>query len=129
MVFIGIYTKEDKEKLIKKELSKLKRTFNNLPQNKQPIADKLIIELAFMSITLDELKQEINSSGVIDEMAQGSYSILREHPALKTYNTTIQRYTTTYKQLSELYPKEVIETNNKPTNEPDPLQQFMNKHK
>ncbi|SOC12865.1 hypothetical protein SAMN05880501_10765 [Ureibacillus xyleni] len=125
---MAIYTKEEKEKLIKKELSKLKRTYNNLPKNKQPIADKLIIELAFMAVTLDELKQEINETGVIDEMPQGSYSILREHPAVKTYNTTIQRYSTLYKQLSELYPKEEP-TNNKSNDTPDPLQVFLEKHK
>ncbi len=81
-----------------------------------------------MSVTLDELKQEINNSGVIDEMPQGSYSILREHPAVKTYNTTIQRYSTLYKQLSELYPKEES-TNNKNDDESDDLVKFMNKHK
>jgi len=40
-------------------------------------------------------------------MPQGSYSILREHPAVKTYNTMIQRYTTVIKQLADLLPKEL----------------------
>ena len=49
----------------------------------------------------------ILQDGTIDEMEQGNYSILREHPAMRTYNSTIQRYSAIIKQLSDLLPKEV----------------------
>ena len=39
-------------------------------------------------------------------MPQGDYSILREHPALKSYNTMVQRYAAVLKQLTDLLPKE-----------------------
>ena len=35
------------------------------------------------------------------------YSILREHPALKAYNTMVQRYTNIIDKLTSLHPKEV----------------------
>ena len=41
-------------------------------------------------------------------MPQGEYSILREHPALKSYNTMVQRYTNIINQLTSLHPKEEI---------------------
>ena len=37
-------------------------------------------------------------------MCQGSYSINRSNPALKTYNTTIANYQKLMKQLVELLP-------------------------
>lgn len=40
-------------------------------------------------------------------MPQGEYSILREHPALKSYNSMVQRYSGIIKQLTDLLPKEV----------------------
>lgn len=66
----------------------------------------LIEEAAFMRATLKELKESIDTNGPIDEMPQGEYSILREHPALKSYNTMIQRYSHIIKQLTDLLPKE-----------------------
>ncbi|WP_309459518.1 hypothetical protein [Bacillus thuringiensis] len=35
---------------------------------------------------------------------QGRQVFLREHPALKAYNTTIQSYSRLYKQLVDLLP-------------------------
>ena len=67
-----------------------------------------IEEAAYMRITLQELKEEIDKGGPIDEMQQGDYSILREHPALKAYNTMVQRYTNIIDKLTNLHPKEEI---------------------
>ena len=61
-----------------------------------------------MKATLQELKEMIDEHGPIDEMPQGEYSILREHPALKSYNTMVQRYTNIINQLTNLHPKEEI---------------------
>src|SRR5699024_12458655 len=68
----------------------------------------LIDEASFMKATLQELKEMIDEQGPIDEMPQREYSILREHPALKSYNTMVQRYTIIINQLTSLHPKEEI---------------------
>ena len=39
-------------------------------------------------------------------MCQGEYSIDRENPALKSYNTTIKNYQALIKQITELLPNE-----------------------
>jgi hypothetical protein len=101
-------TKEqsEKDKLIKKEITRLNRILKDIDKNKKASAEGLIQEAAFMRATLQELKEQINRNGVVDEMPQGDYTILRESPAVKTYNTMIQRYTTVCKELFNLLPKE-----------------------
>lgn len=100
--------KEDIEKdvLIKKEISRLTKIFKDIGENKKQTVKGLIEEAAFMKATLAELKEEIDKNGPIDEMPQGDYSILREHPALKSYNTMVQRYTNVIDKLLGLLPKE-----------------------
>lgn len=95
----------DKDKIINAELRKLKRIAKNVPADKTAIANSLIAELAFMSGTLAELKEVVNTTGAIELFKQGSQEFLRENPALKSYNTTINRYSQLYKQLTDLLPK------------------------
>jgi len=98
-----------------KEISKVKRQLNKIlkqiPEDKKPIAQSLAKELTFMAVTLDELKEEVRKGGTIELFKQGSQEFLRESPALKAYNTTVQRYSLLYKQLTDLLPKE--QTNSK----------------
>lgn len=95
----------DKDKAIKKEMLRLKRILKDIDDNRKKSAEGLIQEAAFMRATLQELKQLVDENGPIDEMPQGDYTILREHPALKSYNTMIQRYNTVCKELINLLPK------------------------
>lgn len=92
-----------------KELLKVKRQFNKIlkqvPEDKKPIAESLIKELLFMTNTLDDLKGQVEERGTVDLFKQGSQEFLRESPALKAYNTTVQRYSLLYKQLADLLPK------------------------
>lgn len=92
--------------LIKREVNRLTKLFVEVEQKRRLASKGLIEEAAFMRVTLGELKNQINAEGPIDEMQQGEYSILREHPALRSYNTTLQRYSGVIKQLTDLLPKE-----------------------
>lgn len=92
---------------IKKEISRLKKIYKEIDGQKLKTVEGLIEEAAFMRCTLRDLKKMVQETGVVDEMPQGEYSILREHPAVKTYNTMIQRYSNIIKQLIDLLPKEV----------------------
>lgn len=95
-----------KEKEIAKERNRLRRIFKDLDKNQKESAIGLIEEAAFMRITLKGLKDDINEFGPVDEMPQGEYTILRESPTVKTYNTMIQRYTAACKELNNLLPKD-----------------------
>ena len=98
----------DKETLVNREINRLTNLFKDVDKNKRLTAKGLIEEASFMKATLQELKTMIDESGPIDEMPQVEYSILREHPALKSYNTMVQRYTNIINQLTNLHPKEEI---------------------
>jgi len=91
-----------------------------LDKNKLSTAEGLIQEAAFMRVTLQDLKNDINSNGAIDEMPQGDYSIMRESPSVKTYNTMVQRYATVCKEIFSLLPKD------KPKPEDDEFESFVN---
>ena len=99
--------KVSKDTLVKREITRLTGLFKDIERVRRLTTKGLIEEAAFMKATLAELKIEIDKSGPIDEMPQGEYSILREHPALKAYNTMVQRYTGTLKKLTDMLPKEV----------------------
>ena len=100
--------KVDKDTLVNREINRLTNLFKEIDTNKRLTAKGLIEEASFMKATLQELKVMIDEDGPIDEMPQGEYSILREHPALKSYNTMVQRYTNIINQLTNLHPKEDI---------------------
>jgi len=97
----------EKEKRIEKEKERLDDIFSTLDDDKQNVAIGLIEEVAFMRATLEDLRDAINRDGTKEEMPQGNYSIKRTNPDLQSYNTMIQRYTGSYKELFSLLPKEV----------------------
>lgn len=78
---------------------------DKIPEDKQYIGIKLVDELVFMESTLKDLKKQIKELGTVEHFKQGKQEFLRECPALKSYNSSIQRYSQLYKQLTDLLPK------------------------
>lgn len=95
-----------KDKLVSREITRLTKLLDGIDKNRRLTAKGLIEEASYMKITLVDLKKTIDKAGPIDEMSQGEYSILREHPALKSYNTMVQRYSGIINQLLSLLPKQ-----------------------
>lgn len=89
----------------KKKVAELTEILNKIPEDKKYIGEKLVDELIFMQATLTNLKRQIKQKGEVELFQQGKQSFLRENPALKSYNITVQRYSQLYKQLTELMPK------------------------
>ena len=58
-----------------------------------------------MKETLADLKAQVKENGTVEHFEQGKQNFLRENPALKSYNTTVQRYSQLYKQLTDILPK------------------------
>lgn len=92
---------------INKEIKRLTNIIKDLDENKKALAVGPIEELAFMKVTLKKLKDIVNEEGVIDEMDQGGYVILRSHPALKSYNDMVPKYNATKQLIINLFPKEI----------------------
>lgn len=76
-----------------------------IPDNRQKVAKDLVIELKFMNKTLKRLRDVVDNGEILEEFNQGKQSFIRENSALKSYNTTIQRYSLLYKQLIDLIDK------------------------
>ena len=96
--------KKEKVNQINAERRRLNTLLAELDENKKKAAEGLIDECAFMRATLKQLRAFIDDNGFIDDMQQGDYSILRESPAVRTYNTMIQKYAALCKQLFDMLP-------------------------
>ena len=109
----------DKNKKITKETNKLKKLFKELPENKKKRAEKLIENASFMSITLDELKDDIKIYGVKETYVNGKDQFgFKESIESKTYNTMVKNYMNIIKQLNDMLPED------KKINEDDEFERF-----
>ncbi|MGN1298096.1 MAG: hypothetical protein ACI4VH_06775 [Clostridia bacterium] len=109
----------EKNKKIRKETQKLKKLFKDLPDNKKKMAEKLIENASFMSITLDELKEDIKLYGVKETYVNGKDQFgFKESIESKTYNTMVKNYMNIIKQLNDMLPEE------KKINEDDEFERF-----
>ncbi len=97
----------EKNQKIRKETNKLKKLFKELPNNKKKMAEKLIENASFMSITLDELKEDIKLYGVKETYVNGKDQFgFKESIESKTYNTMVKNYMNIMKQLNDMLPEE-----------------------
>ncbi len=109
----------DKNKKIRKETLKLKKLFKDLPNNKKKMSEKLIENASFISITLDELKEDIKIYGVKETYVNGKDQFgFKESIESKTYNTMVKNYMNIIKQLNDMLPDE------KKINEDDEFERF-----
>ena len=83
----------------------LKELLERVPEDKYIVGAALVEELLFMEETLKRLKSQIRETGEVEHFVQGKQDFYREAPALKAYNTTIQRYGGLYRQLTDLIGK------------------------
>lgn len=103
---------------ISADMNRLRKEIKTVPDSRLGLANTLFDELVFMAATLDKLKAQINSEGVTTMFQQGAQCFLKEHPALKSYNTTIQRFCLVAKQLNDLIPAAAVNI--------DELDKFIN---
>ena len=94
---------KDAQDAIKKETSRIKKLYKDLPENRKKLAEKLIERAAFMLVSLEEMERQINQDGNMVTMPQGDYEIERAHPLLTVYNAMIKNYTAVIKQLDAFF--------------------------
>ena len=116
-------TELEKEKNIKQEINRIKKLYKDLPKEKSKVLEGLINEVAFMKISLEELRDNLLANGFTEVFEQGEQRFNRERPEVKIYTTFIQRYSNVMKQLIDLLPPEVKKE------EADELLEFLNRNK
>ena len=116
------FTEEEKKEnalKIKKETNRLKKLYKDLDKNKKQLVLKLIENAAFMSITLENLKEEIKNNGVKEFYMNGKGQFgYKESVESKNYNVTIKNYMNVIKQLNDMLPEQ------KQINEDDEFDKF-----
>ncbi|WHH60411.1 hypothetical protein [Petroclostridium sp. X23] len=103
--------KSDKHKRISAEIKRLNSIFENIDESKLKIAKSLIENAAFMTVTLEDLQETINKDGVVSEYQNGENQWgTKKSPEVEIYNTMIKNHSSIIKQLTELAPEDMIET-------------------
>ena len=98
---------EKNDKLIQAEKKKLLKILSKIDKNLIKIADSLIENIAFMSVTLDDLMQTIKSKGVIEEYCNGKNQFgFKESVEIKIYNTMQKNFQSSMKVLIDLLQKD-----------------------
>lgn len=97
----------DRTKLIKRELARMRKIFANLPENEQKFIEPMLQNAAFMKVMLEELQEQVAEYGCIDEYTNGKDQGGRKISAeLSAYNTTVKNYNTVMVRLIERLPKD-----------------------
>lgn len=96
----------EKERRIKKEVSRLKKLYNGLDSDTMEIAKKLIERAAFMAVELEDLEVYLAENGWAGEFRQSDKvpAYNRARPEGQTYNTLNANYQKIMKQLNDLLP-------------------------
>ena len=90
---------------IKKEIKRLTNIFAKMDAKRKKSVSSLIENAAFMAITLQDLQDEINRSGVVSEYKNGENQYgTKKSPEVEIYNTMVKNYASIIKQLTDLLP-------------------------
>lgn len=100
------FTKDEKDKAIRKEMTRLKRLFKDMEKSTIDTVFSLIKNAAFMVVTLEDLQETINRDGAVSEYQNGENQWgTKKSPEVEIYNTMIKNHMAIIKQLSDLLPK------------------------
>lgn len=91
---------EMKKKLVKKQNSKLKKIFAEIPSDRKTICESLIQNVAFMIVELNDLQDQIHEHGMVEEYKNGENQCgTKPSSAAQIYNATLKSYNTSIKLL------------------------------
>lgn len=119
-------TKREKiEELICQERDRLIDIYKNIPEKKYQTALKLIDNVAFMSVTLESLMDEIKKSKLIVKTKNASQEFLKESPALASYNKMYTNFLKGIQQLNSLLPSDDYPPINPNSDPSDSFEKFI----
>ena len=113
----------DKQKRIKKEVSRLKRLFKEIDENKKKLVFTTIDDVAFMTITMQDLREQILRDGTTVEYKNGENQYgTKQSPDAQLYLQLSQKLTQAMKILVDCLPKKTKESLSKQ----DDFEDFVN---
>nr|DAY50922.1 MAG TPA: hypothetical protein [Caudoviricetes sp.] len=103
--------------LVKKEERKIKKSLVNLSEEQIKVNADLIHNIAFQSVTLRELTEDIAKNGVKEKYKNGANQWgFKDRTEVKTYNNMFKNYQSSMKQLNDIiYQNEIIKKQSKKT--------------
>ena len=119
--------KTKKDERIKKEIERLTNLCKDISVSEKETVTKLIDNVAFLSITLEDLMELINTQPLIVKTKNASQTFLKENPAITAYNKTYPNFSKGIQQLLSLMPEKPVK--NKDSKQQDELLEFLNNKK
>lgn len=96
----------EKQKRIKKELSRLKRIFKEIDENKKKLVESTMEDVAFLRVTMQDLRDNIIRDGTTVEYKNGENQYgNKQSPDAQLYLQMSQKHTQAMKVLLECMPK------------------------
>ena len=96
----------EKQSRIKKEVSRLKKLFKEIDENKKKLVFSTIDDVAFMTITMQDLREKIVRDGTTCEYKNGENQYgVKQSPDAQLYLQLSQKHTQAMKILVDCLPK------------------------
>lgn len=113
----------EKTEMINKEVQRLKKLFSDIDENKKKLVTTTIEDVAFMAITMQDLRDAIIRNGTKCEYKNGENQYgTKQSPDAQLYLQLSQKHTQAMKILLDCLPK-----NEKPTKDKnDGFEDFVN---
>ena len=107
VIFMARKKELSKDKRILREEKRLRKNFENIPDELMGVADGLIRRAAYMRVTLEEYEKDILEKGSVEMFTQSEKvePYERERPVVRLYNQMNKNYQTIIKQLTDMLPK------------------------
>ncbi len=101
---------KDREARISKEIKRLNKILKPKENPKLMTAQRLIENVAFMSIHLQDLQAELNENGCTEKYQNGENQYgVKKSAAFDAYTSTVKNYMTAIKQLVDAAPDGVVQ--------------------
>lgn len=95
-----------KQQRISREKSRLRRLIRDLEPARLRAVTKLIEQVAFMGVTLEDLAAHINEHGCTSEYQNGENQWgTKKSPEVEVHTSMMQRYLSALKQLTDMLPE------------------------
>ena len=99
----------EKQKRIKKEVNRLKKLFKDIDENKKELVFTTIEDVGFMTITMQDLREQIIREGTTVEYKNGANQYgTKQSPDAQLYLQLSQKQTQAMKILVDCLPKNTV---------------------